>query len=373
MAIDTAKTYYRECLLIVACLLLTSCNNTSLTDIENARHKTDKTLLNISAVGDIMLGGTAEPVLEELSYHHPFRKVSHLLDDSAIVIGNLEGPLTHSDTAYADKAYLFKTPPEQVAPALKQAGFTILNLANNHIMDYGPDGLMDTMRALEKHSLHHVGAGLNLGEARAGKIIEISGHKVGFLSYSLTFPQSFWATSDTPGAAFGHEKQIREDIRNMKQLTDIVIASFHWGKEISTELREYQPLLAHAAIDEGASMVIGHHPHVLQAVERYKNGVILYSLGNFTFGSYSQHAEFSVVATASFLHKKLYSLKLTPINVLNVDVNFQPRIMPREDADQVIEHINRLSRPHNTQLSSHQGTAILYISPVSAFSTQNSH
>jgi len=371
MAIDTSKSYNCRWLIILISALLLPCSNAQSTDLKTDTPATS--LIQISAVGDIMLGGTSEPVLQELSYNHPFEQVKHLFSDSDIVIGNLEGPLTNSDTPYANKAYLFKTPPEKVAPALKQAGFTMINLANNHIMDFGVEGLKDTMHALETNQLQHVGAGLNLSQARAGKIIEVMEQKIGFLSYSLTFPKSFWADKNKPGTAFGHEHQIKQDVQRMRRLADIVIVSFHWGSEKSTELRDYQPLLAHAAIDEGAAMVIGHHPHVLQAVEHYKNGIILYSLGNFTFGSYSKNAEFSVVATAEFKNKRFYSLRLAPINVLNVDVNFQPQILTDEKADRVIEHINNLSSSHSTRLQNLQGVAVLQIPPVFNYSAANTH
>jgi poly-gamma-glutamate capsule biosynthesis protein CapA/YwtB (metallophosphatase superfamily) len=369
MAIDRLKSYNCRPLIILTYTLLVSLGNIQSTSAES----TAQTLLKISAVGDIMLGGTAEPVLQELTYDHPFEKVSPLLKDSHIVIGNLEGPLTNRETPYSEKAYLFKTPPELVAPALKQAGFTIMNLGNNHIMDFGIEGLKDTMNALDTNHIQYVGADMNISLARAGKIIEARNQKIGFLSYSLTFPKSFWANSNKPGTAFGHEHEIKQDIRRMKRDADIIIVSFHWGHEKSTELRDYQPLLAHAAIDEGAAMVIGHHPHVLQAVEHYKKGIILYSLGNFTFGSYSESAEFSVVATAQFKEKQFYSLQLTPINVLNVDVNFQPQILHDEDASKVIEHINTLSIPFNTRLKNQKGVAILNISAVSSYSSVNRH
>ena len=385
MAIDTDKSYNTRLLFILASVLLSPCSSAQaapktvaesihlITDTAVIKQQATPSLIRISAVGDIMLGGTAEPVLEELSYNHPFKQVKQLFNGSHIVIGNLEGPLTNSDKPYINKTYLFKTPPEKVAPALKQAGFTMINLANNHIMDFGITGLKDTMQALEANHMQYVGAGLNLSQARAGKITETMGQKIGFLSYSLTFPKSFWADKHKPGTAFGHEHQIKQDIRRMRLLSDIVIVSFHWGNEKSTELREYQPLLAHAAIDEGAAMVIGHHPHILQAVEHYKNGIILYSLGNFTFGSYSKDSEFSVVATAEFRNKHFHSLRLTPINVLNVDVNFQPQILQDEKANRVIEHINNLSSAYSTRLKNRQGIAVLKIKPASNHSAANIH
>lgn len=371
-------TYSSKSIRFMLILLVSGCSNTPLNtstspatttipsqsedDIPaiTKEHTARPETVQISAVGDIMLGGTATPVLEEHGYDYPFEKTRHLLQNSDIVIGNLEGPLTTAETPYAsDKTYLFKTPPDKVAPALKKAGFTLLNLANNHILDYGIQGLKDTTQALENNQLQHVGAGINLQQARKGLIVEAQGYRIGFLSYSLTFPKSFWATNNRPGTAFGHEHEIRADVRQLKATTDYVIVSFHWGREKTTVLREYQPLLAHAAIDEGASVILGHHPHVLQAIEEYKHGIILYSLGNFTFGSYSKNSAVSVVARFTLQDGKINRLELHPINVLNVDVNFQPYVLPESESIAVIQHINQLSENQNTQLSNFQGIGVL--------------
>ena len=350
-------TYSHKTIALLGILLLTACS--TQTPDHTHELKTDQNTIHISAVGDIMLGGTAEPELENLGYDYPFKKVSHLFKNSNIVIGNLEGPLTEHDISGNDKEYLFKSPPQRVAPALKKAGFNVMNLANNHILDYGLMGMTDTIEALKNQHIHTVGTANNLNEARRGLILASNQHKIAFLSYSLTFPESFWATEDQPGTAFGHEHQIREDVRRMKSQSDLIVVSFHWGQEKSAQLRDYQPVLAHAAIDEGADMVIGHHPHVLQAVERYKHGIILYSLGNFTFGSYSRNADISVVATATFKNKQFNSLTLTPINVLNVDVNFQPRVLYGQAADEAIERIQLLSEQRNTRIENRLGRGIV--------------
>ena len=368
-------TYSTKSITFILILLLSACSTSTPLDTQTAAispkntlpattlsHTIKSKVTRISAVGDIMLGGTAEPVLNEYGYDYPFEKINHLLQGSDIVIGNLEGPLTTHETPYStDKTFLFKTPPDKVAPALKKAGFTIMNLANNHILDYGTRGLKDTIQALEANQLQHLGTGENLQQARNSLIVESQGYKIGFLSYSLTFPKSFWATHKTPGTAFGHEHEIRTDVRQLKQLTDLVVVSFHWGREKTTSLREYQPILAHAAIDEGASFIIGHHPHVLQAIEKYKHGIILYSLGNFTFGSYSKNSAVSVVATLILENGKINKLELHPINVLNVDVNFQPQPLTDEKANAVIQHINQLSENKNTKFVNYNDIGILSI------------
>ena len=339
-------------LFIILIMLLHISACTEHTETSLYTQNLPKNSTTIVAVGDIMLGGTAAEVLIKEGYNYPFKRVSPLLSNADIVIGNLEGPLTPicNDSMELDKEYVFRSPAEKVAPALKDAGFNLLSLANNHILDYGVQGMNDTINALSEHSINHVGAGNNSALARTGNLINTPNGKFGFLSYSLTFPESFWATDNSPGTAFGHEKQITNDIKRLKKQADGVIVSFHWGREKTTELRPYQPKLARAAIDAGASVVLGHHPHILQAIEQYKDGLIMYSLGNFVFGSYSKDAKTSVVARITLNEGKFYSAELIPINVFNSEVIFQPKILSNAAATGVIEHINQLSASTNTRL-----------------------
>lgn len=315
--------------------------------------------LRLAAVGDVMLGGTAALELGHLGYDYPFERVGALLRGAHLVFGNLEGPLTDSGEAAPEKQYVFRSPPDKVAPALARAGFRVVSLANNHSMDYGPSGLDVTMAALKHAGIQHVGAGANLDAARRPAFVQAAGARLAFLAYSLTFPEEFWATADRPGTAFGHERHVRADVAAARARADIVIVSFHWGREGTTELRDYQMQLGRAAIDAGAAAVLGHHPHVLQGVERYRDGVILYSLGNFVFGSYSRDATESVVALLAFRGRRVRQVRLLPINVNNVEVVFQPRPLTGAGADAVARRLQALSRPLGTVLENRAGVAVL--------------
>lgn len=315
--------------------------------------------LKVIAVGDMMLDGTARPVLQANGYDYPFAEVRHFFQGAHIVIGNLEGPLTTRGTPEQDKAYVFRSPPDKVGPALRNAGFTVVSLANNHTLDFGADGLAETIEALAAVGIAHVGAGPNLHDARTPVMVEAAGTRVALLAYSLTLPGHFHAEANKPGTAFGHEAHVRTDVAAARTQADIVLVSFHWGQEGKTTLREYQTRLGHAAIDAGAAAVFGHHPHILQGIEHYRDGVILYSLGNFTFGSYSQQAQVSAVAELTFDGPRLAVLRLYPINVNNVEVEFQPKPLTGAGAARVVEELRMLSVALKTEIVNDGGTALL--------------
>ena len=315
--------------------------------------------IKVVAVGDIMLDGTARPVLGENGYDYPFVQAKRYFEGAQVVFGNLEGPLTDRGAPEQDKTYVFHSPPQKVSQALKAAGFNVVSLANNHTLDYGAEGLMQTMEALDTAGIAHTGAGATLDQARRPVIMEAGGKRIAILAYSLTLPESFYAGANKAGTAFGHETVVRRDIAAARRQADIVLVSFHWGQEGKTALRDYQVQLGHAAIDAGAAAVIGHHPHILQAVEHYKDGVILYSLGNFTFGSYSKDAKVSAVAELILDGDRVQTLRLHPINVDNFEVAFQPQVLKGAAADRVVAELTDLSVQRHTALVNDHGAAML--------------
>lgn len=313
----------------------------------------------VSAVGDIMLDGSAHAVMAEQGYDYPFAQVRQYFADSQIVFGNVEGPLTDRGTPDPDKTFVFRSPPAKVSAALKAAGFNVVSLANNHTLDYGADGLAQTIEALEAANIQHAGAGANLTAARKPALLQANGQRIAVLAYSMTLPENFYAGVNNAGTAFGHEEQVVADVTAARKQADIVLVSFHWGQERKTALRDYQTRLGHLAIDAGASAVIGHHPHILQGIEHYKDGIILYSLGNFTFGSYSMNSARSAVAKLRFHNARLQSVQLFPINVNNFDVQFQPQPLQGAAADAVINQVRTLSADLNTTVRNANGVGVI--------------
>jgi poly-gamma-glutamate synthesis protein (capsule biosynthesis protein) len=221
---------------------------------------------------------------------YPFRLVESLLNaPDAITVGNLECVLTERSAAL-DKRYRLPAPPSAVR-ALSFAGFDVLSLGNNHAMDYGAGGLADTLAALNAARIAHAGAGVSDSAARAPAMLERGGLKFAFLSYVNVPDSSGWnfkaesirAGADQPGVAWADPEDIAADVRAARASADFVIVLLHSGIENNSLPNAVQRTAAHAAIDAGAALVLGAHPHVLQGVEYYHGGLIAYSLGNFVF------------------------------------------------------------------------------------------
>jgi poly-gamma-glutamate synthesis protein (capsule biosynthesis protein) len=307
----------------------------------------------INAVGDVMLAGRWAAQIRENGYDSPFRALAPELKTGDITIANLESPLARGGSEFTGKKFRFRAEPE-VAGALKRAGINLVTLANNHSMDFGGQALAETMKNLQDAGIAWIGAGENLAEARKAALFTIKGRKVAFLGYSLTQPVEFFAGRNRPGTAPAFEKIFVEDISRARQEADYVIVSFHWGTEGRSEIQPYQRTVAHKAIDAGADVIIGHHPHVLRGVERYKSGVVFYSLGNFTFASKGRSAADSMMVRLRFNAGKREA-ELLPLDILHRRVGFQPRLVSGKQADRIIEHLNRLSRPLETRIENHDG------------------
>jgi len=307
----------------------------------------------INAVGDIMLAGSGTRTFKKIGYDYPFAATTAELKTADIVIGNLESPIAKGGKEFLNKKYRFRSAP-RTAAALKNAGFSIVTLANNHMMDFGRTALEETLHHLDMAGISYAGAGETLYEARKSAILIVKGIKVAFLAYSLTLPDEFYATTDRPGTAPGYSRFYQEDIAEARRVADYVVVSFHWGTESREIPNPYQVTAAHRAVDAGADIVIGHHPHVLQGIERYKNGVIFYSLGNFAFGSTSKSSDRSVIAKVC-LENGVKEVELIPLNVLYRDVHFQPRLLSGERGQDVIDHLNRISRRWNTEIAAAHG------------------
>jgi len=302
-------------------------------------------LVSIAAVGDIMLGHHTIHYIQTYGVDYPFDSTRQALRQSDIAFGNLEAPFTRTGTKF-EKTFNFKVPPEYVT-GITRSGIDIVTLANNHILDYGIEGLKNTLTVLDSVGLAYCGAGLNLEQARKPAIIERNGLRVAFLGYSLTFPEEFWATKSRGGTNYPTEASMRASIQHCDSIADFIVVTFHWGAEGKNFPKDYQKQYARLAIDLGADLVLGHHPHVLQGLEVYKNRLIAYSLGNFTFSSYSRRATESMILKVYLVEEGLFFAKIIPLSVDNYETEFQPRIVTGARARAVIKNLQTYSEPLN--------------------------
>ena len=224
-------------------------------------------------------------------------------------------PVLTERGAPAPQARLTCSSSPKAAGAIKRAGFDVISFATNHCMDWGRDGFQDTLDVLREEGFKLIGAGENLAIARQRQVVTLEESetgdvtKVAFLAYCSILPQNYWAQDHKPGCApmraytvyeqiehdqpgtpcrihtYPHREDMAhmlEDIAGAKAEADIVVVSAHWGIHFKeAEIAEYQIDYAHAAIDAGADIVLGHHAHILKPIEVYKGKVIFYSLGNF--------------------------------------------------------------------------------------------
>jgi poly-gamma-glutamate capsule biosynthesis protein CapA/YwtB (metallophosphatase superfamily) len=219
-------------------------------------------------------------LMEENGSVYPFAAVLDLLADADITIANMEGTFTERGVQ-ANKFYTFRTPPRH-AVGLAQAGIDVVSLGNNHAMDFGAVGLQDTLDALDAAGIPYSGAGPDAAEARRAAFLERNGLRLAFLSYNGVSEATF-AGPSSAGVALADVSSIVADVTDAKLTADIVIVSLHAGVEYTDTPTQQQRSLATAAIDAGASVVLGHHAHVLQGWQEYGDGVIVWGLGNFVF------------------------------------------------------------------------------------------
>lgn len=211
------------------------------------------------------------------------------LKDADLVFANLEGPASDQGRD-GGGIYSFRMDPA-VIPVLKDAGLGILSVANNHIGDWGRTAYIDTLERLKENGILYTGGGQGRAEAEAPAVFEKHGIKVGFLGFSDVGPNHMAAREDTAGqllappssGGVNEDPRFAEIIQNAASYVDFLIVSFHWGDEYKPIHNKRQEYLAHKAVDAGAKIVVGHHPHVIQDTEVYKDSFIAYSLGNFIF------------------------------------------------------------------------------------------
>jgi poly-gamma-glutamate synthesis protein (capsule biosynthesis protein) len=285
-----------------------------------ARMRGDEDVFEMVAVGDMSLARGVNVDLYTGRSESPLRHVAPLIGRARIALGNLESPLTKRAKRIPTKGprggsiYLKGNP--DYAFILTESGFDVLSLANNHIMDYGEQGLSDTIYYLEQEGIKHTGAGPNLAAALEPADIDVDGYVVRFLAFNGVEPREYYAGAAKAGTAPLDEGMIVSAIGRAKREANLVVVSLHWGGESMAYPSSEQKRLAHKFVDAGADVIVGHHPHVIQGVESYEGAVIAYSLGNFLFDSrYPERHYSTLLAIEVSRSRGILGFRLIPIYI----------------------------------------------------------
>ena len=340
--------------LLIFTMLLVGCKNlltggkkqkeeTAISEeMEKTTKRKNKTVsFTISAVGDCTFGtdenfayeGSMPAKYDEVGdFNYFFENVKSVFEEDDLTIVNFEGTLTDSTTR-EDKQFAFKA-DKSYAEILTDGFVEAANLANNHSKDYGEQSYNDTMDALDEAGI------TNFGYDRVA-IKKVKGIKVGLVGT--------YVLADGLGVKDSMEKNI-QDLKD--EGAQVIIASFHWGEEKAEYPNDVQVELAHAAIDAGADLVLGHHPHVLQGIEQYKGKNIVYSLGNFCFGGNMYPSDMdTMIFQQTFTLKggKLQEDNVTniiPCSISSVEDynNYQPTPAAGEKETEILNKITQRSQ-----------------------------
>ncbi len=284
--------------------------------------------LKLIAVGDISLSGP--------DGQDPFERVARLLHAGDIVFGNLECVLCDTG-AGTEKEITLRADPAR-AGYLRRAGFDIVSVANNHVLDFGPAALDQTLAVLREHGIRSVGAATTASQ-RGYEIIERQGLKIGFLAYCQTDAGN---PHDESLVNQIDRNTILEQMADLKPRCDVVIVSLHWGIEYIHYPSPGQIQLARDLLRSGATLVLGHHPHVAQGIDRIGRGLIAYSLGSFQFEPRKEEARHSFILHARISARGVEDYRAIPAHVSEQDRPCRVRGAYRRE---MLRFIERISKP----------------------------
>jgi poly-gamma-glutamate synthesis protein (capsule biosynthesis protein) len=277
--------------------------------------------------GDVMFArAVGEVARRKKDWTSPMRDIADLFSKADIAFVNLESPFWDKKPI-GQSELIFRAEPDSIA-ALKLAGIDVVSTANNHARDCYAEGVGFTLAWLKQNGIAVAGSGEDAAAAHSGAVLERNGRRFGFLGY--TFDQSNGNHPDIdPRIAMLDIEQMRLDVAALKRRADVIIVSMHAGAEYWTRTHPTQISFAHAAIEAGARLVVGHHPHVVQPVERYRDGVIFYSLGNLVFDQMRKETREGLVAEVVFLGTEPLRYRLIPVDIVDT--------VPRVSASRPVE------------------------------------
>lgn len=288
--------------------------------------------VSIIVVGDTMLDDLALPYVKKYGHGYQLEGVKNLLLGADIVNVNLEVAVDGECKRNKKKKFAYYMDPAGLK-AMTDAGINVVCLANNHTLDCGPKGLTNSLKNVDQAGLARYGAGF--GEERnRGVIVKVKKTKIGFVGWYNYRPET-----KNGGTAHINEENIRSGIEAIRKKADVVVATFHWGKNYEPKVDKKQKRFGQFAIDSGADAVIGHHPHIIQGMTVYKDKPILYSVGNFIFSTGNNRAKEGLAARLIVKKKKLARLEVVPLFNQNrhKDVRWQTKVAKGKRAKRTLQ------------------------------------
>lgn len=309
----------------------------------------EPTYVSLGLTGDVMLGRLVNQSITTNGYAHPWGNILPLLKKNDFNIINLETTITKSEKRVF-KVFNFKLDPNNIQ-TLFEANISLVNLANNHILDFNEEGLIETLQVLDNKKIKHVGAGQDITQARRLEILEKNGIKIGVIGYTDNEPD--WAaTSEKAGINYvrvGQLEKIEHDIKSIRTQVDVLIISIHWGPNKVEHPETALVDFAHKIIDCGADLIHGHSAHIFQGIEIYNGKAIIYGAGDFIddYMIYpTQHNDHSFLFKAKITKDGIQQLELIPVYISEMQVN----LAKNELAQKILNHMKKLSAEFGTKL-----------------------
>jgi poly-gamma-glutamate synthesis protein (capsule biosynthesis protein) len=282
-------------------------------------------ITTLVVTGDVMLGRSVNTRNLKYGFTWPFEKIKDLLSSADITFINLESPIVEGCKPTEEGMY-FCADPRSIE-GLTFADIDVATFANNHATNYGEKGIQDTVKLLTDSNIKVTGVN--------GKptVIEKNGRKIAFLGYN--------DIGHYEGIQNADDARLIEDIKQAYSSADIVVVEFHWGNEYQYEPTERQKELAHQAIDSGADLVVGNHPHWFQGLKLYKGKLIAYSHGNLVFDQmWSEETKTGIVGKYTFYDNQLIDAEFIPVYIENYG---QPRIVEAESKSSILKKLKEIS------------------------------
>lgn len=271
-------------------------------------------------------------------YEYPWTGVAGLLQAADLAFANLECAVSYRGSPVPGKGFTFRGSPASI-PAMRGAGIDVVSHANNHARDFGGEALVDTLFHLEANGIAHCGSGADITQARRPAYLTANGLRVAFLAYNDVNYYGWPAGPGYPGVADASDAgRIAAEVSAARERSDLVVVSFHWGVEKEYDPTSRQRYLAHLAVDHGADLVLGHHPHVVQGMEIYKGRLIAYSLGNFVFNPGSVQGTYSALLSVTMECGRFDTATIRPIRI----VSGRPVLMSGQEAASWLGQISSL-------------------------------